>query len=98
MSIIETYNQTGFPRSLVGDDDPISLKNSQDSYDIYVNENYIGKKFLSGQGDEIESVAKFLKAQGVQDISANLDGDHYVIKTEESQRVEEIIETYLKNR
>lgn len=94
---METYNQTVFPRGLLGDD-PQVLKNAHDSYDIFVNDKHIGKKVLMTQEDQIDHVVDFIHAQGVQDVSTNLVGDHYVIKTEDSERVTKIIEAYLQNR
>lgn len=75
-----------------------SLKNAHDAYDVYVNDEYIGKKVLLTQAEEIDDVLDFLKVQGVKDVSGRLDGDHYMIKSEDSEQVKNMIETYLQNR
>ncbi|OIJ13859.1 hypothetical protein BKP35_08770 [Anaerobacillus arseniciselenatis] len=95
---METYNQTAFPPLGLYNSDALNLKNPHDTYDVYVNEEHIGKKILLTQADEIEDVGDFLKAQGIENVSTNLNGDHYVIKTDEAQRVKNIIDAYLKNR
>lgn len=74
------------------------LKDEHDTFDVYVNEEYIGKKTLLTEAEEIDDVANYLKKQGLTQISTNLNGDHYVIKTEEGERVKQIIEAYLNIR
>ncbi len=95
---MEPYNQNAFPPLGIYDSDVLDLKNAHDAYDIYVNDEFIGKKLVLTQSEEVGDVVDFLKVQGVQNVSTNLDGDHYVIKTEDAQRVKDIIAAYLKNR
>ncbi|WP_078554146.1 hypothetical protein [Bacillus alkalicellulosilyticus] len=94
---METYNQNAFPPGFLGDD-PLSLKNGNESYDIFVNEHYIGKKLVMTQNGSVNDIVDFIKKQGVNDISTELTGDHYNIKTNEEQRVQQIIDVYLQNR
>ncbi|GAE24548.1 hypothetical protein JCM9140_485 [Halalkalibacter wakoensis JCM 9140] len=79
-------------------DDTTNIKEAHDSYDIYVNEEFIGKKVLLTQNEHVDDVVDFLKKQGVQNISGKLSGDHYSISSEESEHVKQILETYLNNR
>ncbi|RXJ02570.1 hypothetical protein DS745_06250 [Anaerobacillus alkaliphilus] len=95
---METYNQNAFPPLGIYNHDSLELKNAHEAYDIYVNDEYIGKKLVLTQSEEIDDVVDFLKVQGVENVSTTLDGDHYVIKTENEQHVKDIIEAYLKNR
>ncbi|MFC0470078.1 hypothetical protein ACFFHM_05965 [Halalkalibacter kiskunsagensis] len=78
--------------------DSESVKDAHDAYDVYVNEEYVGKKILITESEEVEDVVDFLKKQGVQNISADLNGDHYVIRTKDEDHVKHILDTYLQNR
>lgn len=93
---METYNQNAFPPGLVGDD-PLVLKNANESYDVFVNEQYIGKKLIMTQNDSLEDMVDFIKAQGIEDVSTQLAGDHYIIKTSEEQRVKQLVAAHLEN-
>lgn len=95
---METYNQTAFPPIKPFDSETTSVKNAHDTYDVYVNEEYIGKKILLTQTEDIEDIRDYLKVQGVENVATNLEGDHYVIETSEADRVKKIIEVYLQNR
>ncbi|GAE30613.1 hypothetical protein [Halalkalibacter hemicellulosilyticus] len=79
---------------------PQSIKNSHDTYDVYLEEDYIGKKELLTENDTIEDVLKFIESQGISDVEAHLKGDHYIIEahTKDLERVKAVIETYLQNR
>ncbi|KHF37853.1 hypothetical protein LQ50_24960 [Halalkalibacter okhensis] len=74
------------------------IKGEHDAYDIFVNEEFVGKKLLLTQSENVDDVVHFLKQQGVQQVFGQLDGDHYVIHSEESERVKQILDTYLQNR
>lgn len=95
---MEPYNQTALPPLGLFNDDAFELKSEHDAYDVYVNEEYIGKKILMTQSEGIEDVGDFLKRQGIEDVSTNLTGDHYVIKTNEAERAKKVINAYLENR
>ncbi|MCL7749415.1 hypothetical protein [Halalkalibacter alkaliphilus] len=74
------------------------IKGEHDAYDIYVNEEFVGKKLLLTESENVVDVVSFLKQQGVQQVSAQLDGDHYIIRSEESERIKQILDAYLQNR
>ncbi|MBB6454489.1 hypothetical protein HNQ94_002971 [Salirhabdus euzebyi] len=80
------------------EEDPI--KNAHDQYNVYVNDEYVGNKTLVTQNEHVDDIKNYLEKQGVTNISAELDGDHYKISIEngEQQRVEEILSTYLSIR
>ncbi|SEN84839.1 hypothetical protein SAMN05192533_1238 [Mesobacillus persicus] len=93
---MQTYNQNAFPPFRRGPEaEPI--KNAHDQYDVYVNEEYIGKKTLLTQSEEVEDIVDFLKVQGIEGVSTHLDGDHFVIKSEEPEHLKQILQTYLNN-
>ncbi|ARK29950.1 hypothetical protein [Halalkalibacter krulwichiae] len=93
---METYNQTAFPRGLTGDD-PMVLKNAHESYDLFVNEQYIGKKELTTPEDNMNHVVDFLHAQGIDDVSTQLKGDHFKVNTNDEERVVKVLKAYLQN-
>ncbi|GAE34309.1 hypothetical protein [Halalkalibacter akibai] len=80
------------------DGDHEQVKEAHDAYDLYVNGEYVGKKVLLTQTEKVNDVIDFLKVQGVQDVSAELTGDHYLIQTNDSGHVKDILNTYLNNR
>ncbi|WP_088105502.1 hypothetical protein [Halalkalibacter urbisdiaboli] len=80
------------------DSDANEVKNSHDAYDVYVNEEYVGKKVLLTETEDVDDVVSFLNKQGIENIDHQLVGDHYVVKTDQADRVKEILDTYLKNR
>ncbi|WP_100407961.1 hypothetical protein [Bacillus solitudinis] len=78
--------------------DSEEIKNSHEAFDVYVNNEYVGKKVLITESEEPEDILSFLKKQGIQQVSDNVVGDHYIIQTEEAERVKQALETYLQNR
>jgi ribonucleotide monophosphatase NagD (HAD superfamily) len=87
-----------FPLFGLIDSESEAVKNAHDTYDVYVNEEYVGKKVLVTESEEVEDVVGFLKRHGVQHISAELEGDHYVIRSKDAEHVKHILEAYLQNR
>jgi hypothetical protein len=76
-----------------------NIKNAHDSYDVYVNEDFVGKKVLAAQTEEIDDVMNFLEKQGFTNLHSRLDGDHYIIEAnEDNERLKETLSTYLKIR
>lgn len=73
-------------------------KLSEDRYEIYVNDDFVGYKTLFNASDSLADVDDFLKTQGVQNFSTELDGDHYKIKASESDQIKEILDVYCQNR
>ncbi|RBW69189.1 hypothetical protein [Bacillus taeanensis] len=76
-----------------------NIKNTHDSYDVYVNEDFVGKKVLVTQTEKVDDIMDFLKRQGFTNLNARLDGDHFVIETNDDQgSLKETLSTYLKIR
>ncbi|MDT8861659.1 hypothetical protein N0O92_15685 [Alkalihalobacillus sp. MEB130] len=78
--------------------DTTAIKEAHDAYDIYVNNEFVGKKVLITESESVDDVTDFLKKEGVQQISGKLEGDHYTIQADDSEHVKQILETYLNNR
>jgi hypothetical protein len=73
-------------------------KLSEDRYEIYVNGDFVGYKTLFNVSDYLSDVDNFIKSQGNIEFKSQLDGDHYNIQTEESERIKEILDVYCQNR
>jgi len=69
-----------------------------DSYDVYVNGDYVGKKTLLEQNEDISDLAKYLKNKGYFQVAEKLDGDHYYITTDKDQEIKELLGVYLNIR
>jgi len=96
---METYNQTAFPPlPNARGGSQYEVKNSSDSYDIYVNNEYVGKKVMVTQTEDLTDIMDFLKTQGVEDVNGKLDGDHYQITANDPEQVKDIMKVYLENR
>lgn len=78
--------------------DNSNSKLSEDRYEVYVNNDFVGYKTLFNESDRLADVDDFLKSQGVLNFSSELDGDHYKIKADESSRVKDILNVYCQNR
>ncbi|WP_062047039.1 hypothetical protein [Bacillus sp. JCM 19034] len=77
-----------------------SIKNAHDTYDVYVDEEFIGQKQLLTENDDINDVLDFVEKQGINHVQAHLKGDHYIIEAnkEDLEKVKRAISTYLENR
>lgn len=73
-------------------------KLSEDRYEIYVNDNFVGYKTLLNVNDTMSDVDDFLKSQGFNGFQSQLDGDHYYIKTSDSDRIKDALNVYCHNR
>ncbi|WP_209124924.1 hypothetical protein [Alkalihalobacillus sp. BA299] len=77
-----------------------SVKNAHDTYDIFVNRHFVGQKVLLTDNESLDDVLDFLQKQGVDNVTAHLDGDHYVIQSQSEKDIEHItnvLSTYLDN-
>ncbi|UOE92039.1 MULTISPECIES: hypothetical protein [Bacillaceae] len=77
------------------------VKEAHEAYDIYVNGDFVGKKVLLTQTENIDDTLDFLKKQGISDVTAHLKGDHYIIETKdenELNHLKDALSTYLHNR
>ncbi|MFC0560959.1 hypothetical protein [Halalkalibacter alkalisediminis] len=99
------FNDTGnnanggssFPFFGLSNFDSKTLKETHDTYDIYVNNEFVGKKILLTQSENVNDVIGFLKKQGIQDVTATVNGDHYVIQSDDLEHVKQVLERYLQN-
>jgi len=53
---------------------------------------------LVTQTEDVHDIGDFLKLQGVEEVTTELDGDHYIIKSDNPERLKQVLETYLQNR
>ncbi len=65
------YNITDFDNS--------ETKLEHDSYEVYVNEDLVGRKELIAQNEKPSDVEDHLKAQGFRNFNAQVQGDHILI-------------------
>lgn len=75
-------------------------KLEEDSYRVYVNNDYVGSKVLYSQIEKIEDLNKYLQNQGFNDFNTKLDGNHYSIHAEETEakHMKETLQVHLHNR
>ncbi|MDZ5472759.1 hypothetical protein SM124_13585 [Bacillus sp. 31A1R] len=80
----------------VGDD----TKLTEDRYELYVNNEFVGYKTLLNQSDNLKDVNDFLQRQGFQQFTSDLEGDHYNISTESDlvQPIKDALGVYCSNR
>lgn len=81
-------------------DEEEDIKNEHDTYDVYVDNDFVGKKILLTENDNINDVLDFVSSQGIKEVTARLNGDHYLIEAnnEDIERTKKVISTYLENR
>ncbi|WP_139193152.1 hypothetical protein [Anaerobacillus alkalilacustris] len=99
---INTGSSVGFPIffNVVGGDVD-SLKLSEDRYDVYVEDNYIGEKSLLAQNEDFHVIGDFLERQGFENVQVDLNGDHIVVhasNNEEAANMIKALKVYLSNR
>ncbi|MEQ6391176.1 hypothetical protein RZN22_17975 [Bacillaceae bacterium S4-13-58] len=73
-------------------------KNAHDRYDVYVNKSHVGQKVLLTQTEDVTDIKDYLDAKGFNGVEGYLDGDHYVIQTNdpaEAERIKDILSVYL---
>lgn len=102
---IENYpnNYLGlYPIPLVAIDggSEADTKLNEDRYEVYVNDRFVGHKTLETQGEKLSDVDHFLQDQGIHDFTSSLDGDHYMIQTndEDGEHIAETLAVYFNNR
>ncbi|MFT9600861.1 hypothetical protein [Mesobacillus sp.] len=75
------------------------VKLNEDQYDVFVNGDFVGQKSLKNQGENLSDIDDFLKQQGISDFTASLDGDHYKVKTDGSDKeIADALQVYFNNR
>lgn len=76
-------------------------KRPHETYDVFVNDQFVGQKVLLTQNDSITSVDDFLLKRGFQSFESQLDGIQYKIisdNEEEAQRMKQNLDVYLHIR
>ncbi|MFX3623403.1 MAG: hypothetical protein ACE3JP_04990 [Ectobacillus sp.] len=75
-------------------------KLAHDTYDVYVNEQYIGKKIMANEAEHVADIDDFLRGRGFTRFTSKTIGDHYNICVDESeqQEVASHVESFLNNR
>lgn len=76
-------------------------KINHDSYEVYVNGDYVGNKSLITQGEEISDIDKHLQLEGFKSFDEEVMGNHVDIKTnnlEEARRIKQNLNVYLRIR
>jgi hypothetical protein len=89
---------TSFFDDYNGDPD---IKVAQDRYEVYVNGDYVGRKTLLAQNDDISDVDDFLHQEGFTEFSSELTGDHYNINANDNanrEQIKDYLNLYLKIR
>lgn len=77
-----------------------NIKISHDSFNVYVNEEYIGKKTLLAQNEKPSDVEGYLKHRGFHNFNSSISGDHILINSafEEADGIKKNLEIYLTLR
>jgi len=74
---------------------------NHDSYEVYVNGDYVGNKSLITQGEEISDIDKHLQLEGFKTFDEEVLGNHVDINTkdlDEAKRIKQNLNVYLKIR
>lgn len=80
-------------------DNDTDVKLYEDQYEVYVNEQFAGHKTLKNQGEDLSDIDDFLRNQGLHSFSSSLDGDHYLIQTNEQESdIINALSVYFYNR
>jgi hypothetical protein len=84
---------------LVNMDENSDVKLTEDTYEVYVNNQLVGHKTLKTQGEQLSDIDDFLRQQNINEFSTSLDGDHYKIQTEgHDQDISDALSIYFNNR
>lgn len=101
-SKVSTENPSdGYPFSIVGVnlDSENNVKLNEDTYEVYVNNEFVGHKTLKSAGEKLSDIEDFLRIQGIHDFSSALSGDHYKIQTSgDFEHMKEALSVYFNNR
>jgi hypothetical protein len=76
-------------------------KMPHDSYEVFVNEHFVGRKIVLAQNEDVFDVEDFLNDRGFHKFTTKLDGDRFFIQTDntfQEQKMRENLEVYLQIR
>ncbi|MFA6939430.1 MAG: hypothetical protein WCQ54_00390 [Clostridiaceae bacterium] len=72
-----------------------------DSYDVYVNDDFVGRKVLYAESEDISTISDYLSSNGYGDFTYTEDGNKFIIEDfdeEEADKMKNQLETYLNIR
>ncbi|MDF2590960.1 MAG: hypothetical protein K0S75_426 [Clostridia bacterium] len=77
-----------------------NVKLAHDSYDVYVNSDYVGRKELITQTENPKDVEGYLIGQGFHNFNTSVDGGSIIIRSdaEEAESIKRNLNVYLKIR
>lgn len=76
-----------------------NVKLTEDQYEVYVNGNFVGRKTLKTQGENLNDIDDFLRIQGLKNFTTSLDGDHYNIQASDMDGdITDALSVYFNNR
>ncbi|MBU9724294.1 MULTISPECIES: hypothetical protein [Bacillaceae] len=82
-------------------DGDANVKLNEDSYDLYVNDDYIGKHTFLVQQEDASAISDFLHQQGFGHVNMEVTGDHIIVHSADNadtERIEKALSVFLKNR
>jgi|GEM_PF-1362426 len=77
------------------------LKMSHETYEVFVNDDFVGHKVLLNMNEEVEDIHSFLKSRGFFDYSAEKTGNEFRLSTDDTYQAElmkENLSVYLQIR
>lgn len=75
------------------------VKLNEDTYEVFVNGNFVGRKTLKNQGENLSDIDDFLRKQGFSDFTTSVDGDHYMIEVRNQEdNFADALSVYFNNR
>lgn len=75
------------------------VKLNEDTYEVFVNGSFVGRKTLKNQGENLSDIDDFLRNQGFSDFTTSVDGDHYMIEAGNQQKnYSNALSVYFNNR
>jgi hypothetical protein len=92
-------NNNFYPFIAVNFDNEAAVKLNEDQYKVYVNNNFIGHKTLKNAAEKLSDIDGFLRKQGLNDFSSSLNGNHYILHTNEQvSDITNALSVYFNNR
>lgn len=75
------------------------VKLNEDTYEVFVNGSFVGRKTLKNQGENLSDIDDFLRNQGFSDFTTSVDGDHYMIEVRNQEdNFADALSVYFNNR
>jgi hypothetical protein len=91
------YNMLPFIKTDIDSNSDVKL--TEDQYEVYVNGNFVGRKTLKTQGEDLSDIDDFLRNQGFSDFTTSVDGDHYSIHVDhQDDDLSNALSVYFNNR